>query len=378
MTLEAVVTTPEEEGLRTEVRAFLAQEKDRFGLTTGLGMAAGHDPEFSRRLAKRGWVAMSIPRAYGGSGFSAVQRFVVVEELLAAGAPVTAHWIADRQIAPSILQYGTPAQRDRFLPAITRGECFFSIGMSEPDAGSDLASVRATATRAEGGWRLSGVKVWTSLAHLNHFVLVLARVGGTEPAQRQLIQLIVDTSSPGIEVRPILLLTGEHHFNSLVLEDVWVPDSLVLGEPGSGWEQVTSELVLERSGPDRFLSAMPLIRLFVDQLGDSPSSHVTTVFGRLLAHFWAVRHMSLAVARLLDRGQPAALYGAMAKDLGTVLEQEMVEAIRRLSDVEIVHDGDTAFMRLLEEAVLMAPSFTIRGGTTEILRSIITRGLVRR
>ena len=373
MSLAAVVTTAEEESLRADVRAFLQQEREQHDLRVGLGMAAGYDAPFSRRLAQRGWVGMSVPTTYGGSGYSAVQRFVVVEELLAAGAPVTAHWIADRQIAPSIQRYGTEAQRQRFLPAITRGECFFSIGMSEPDAGSDLASVRTTATPVPGGWRLNGVKIWTSLAHLNHYVLVLARVQGTTPAQRQLVQLIVDTSSPGIEVQPILLLTGEHHFNSLFLNDVHVPDSLILGEPGAGWEQVTNELVLERSGPDRFLSALPLLRLFLDEVQTRSDDHLATVLGRALARLWAVRQMSLAVARLLDSGLPASLYSSMAKDLGTLLEQDIVEAVRRLGDVQITQDGDTAFMRLLEEAVLMAPSFTIRGGTTEVLRSIIAR-----
>jgi alkylation response protein AidB-like acyl-CoA dehydrogenase len=373
VSLEAVVTTADEEALRVQVRDFLEHERDKYGLHVGLGMAAGYDPAFSRRLAQRGWVGMSVPPAYGGLGYTAVQRFVVVEELLAAGAPVTAHWIADRQIAPSILRYGTSAQCERFLPAITAGECFFSIGMSEPDAGSDLASVRTLAARDTGGWRVSGVKIWTSLAHLNHFVLVLARVDGTTPAERQLIQVIVDRTSPGVDVQPIPLLTGEHHFNSLYLNDVFVPDSMVLGEPGAGWEQVTNELVLERSGPDRFLSVLPLVRLFLEQLRTPPDDHVATVLGRALAQLWAVRQMSLGVARLIDIGEPASIYAAMAKDIGTRLEQDLVAAVRRLGDVQIIQGGDSEFMRLLEEAVLMAPSFTIRGGTTEILRSIIAR-----
>jgi alkylation response protein AidB-like acyl-CoA dehydrogenase len=373
VSLAVATTTAEEEALRAQVRDFLRQEKAEHGLRTGLGMAAGYDAPFSRRLAQRGWVGMSVPAAYGGSGYSAVQRFVVVEELLAAGAPVTAHWIADRQIAPSIQRYGTLAQQERFLPAITRGECFFSLGMSEPDAGSDLASVRTTAAKVDGGWRLNGVKIWTSLSHLNHFVMVLARVAGTTPEQRQLVQLIVDLSGPGIDVQPVLLLTGEHHFNALFLNDVYVPDSLLLGEPGAGWEQVTNELVLERSGPDRFLSALPLVRLFIAQLRSSPDDHLATVLGRVLARLWAVRQMALAVARLIDSGLPASVYSALAKDLGTILEQDMVEAVRRLGDVQIIRDDDSEFMRLLEEAVLMAPSFTIRGGTTEVLRSIIAR-----
>jgi alkylation response protein AidB-like acyl-CoA dehydrogenase len=374
MQLEAVTTTEAEEALRTEVRAFLHEEAAH-QLRVGLGMAAGHDPEFSRRLAGRGWVGMSVPREYGGAGYTAVERFVITEELLAAGAPVTAHWIADRQIAPSIVRYGSASQRRRFLPSIVKGECFFSIGMSEPDAGSDLASVRTTATRVDGGWRLNGSKIWTSLVHLNNFVLVLARIGGTSPEERRLVQLIVDTTSAGIEVRPIPLLTGEHHFNSLYMNDVYVPDDLVLGEPGAGWEQVTNELVLERSGPDRFLSVMPLVRLFMEHRAGTWDERAAALLGRPLAHLWAIRQMSLAVARLTDMGQPAGHYGAMVKDLGTVLEQKIVDVIRRLMEEEIIQSGDSDFMRLLEEAILMGPSFTIRGGTTEILRSIVARGL---
>src|SRR5258708_4604230 len=141
----------------------------------GLGIDAHHSPEFSRALASRGWLGMSIPEEYGGHGHTAVERFVVIEELLAAGAPINAHWIADRQTAPALLAYGTEKQRRRFLPSIARGDCYFSIGLSEPDAGSDLAAVRTTAKAVDGGWLLNGTKIWTSGAHLNHFFVVLCR-----------------------------------------------------------------------------------------------------------------------------------------------------------------------------------------------------------
>jgi alkylation response protein AidB-like acyl-CoA dehydrogenase len=375
LTLDPTSTTADEEALRTEVRSFLADEIRQPGFRPGLGMAAGHDPEFSRRLARRGWVGMGLPAEYGGSDATAVERFVVVEELLAAGAPITAHWIADRQIAPSILRYGSEAQRRRFLPAIAAGECFFSIGMSEPDAGSDLAAVRSVARETSEGWILKGVKTWTSLFHLNDYALVLARVEGTSVEDRQLIQLIVDTGSSGVEVSPILLLTGEHHFNTIFLDDVLVPHSMVLGEPGSGWEQVTNELVLERSGPDRYLSVLPLLKLFVDRVEGAIADDQAECFGGLYARLWSLRQMTLAVARNIDRGAPAALHGSMAKDLGATLEQDLVDAMWRFDDDQRRDDSGSGYESLLEEAVLMAPSFTIRGGTTEILRSIIARGL---
>ncbi|MDT4925376.1 MAG: hypothetical protein QOG01_3089 [Pseudonocardiales bacterium] len=376
--LEPVQTTAEDEALRAEVRGFLADWSTQPDHRVGLGMAAGHDPQFSRRLAARGWVGMGIPVEQGGHGLGNVQRFVVSEELLAAGVPLSAHWIADRQTAPAISRYGTPEQQRRFLPAIAAGECFFSIGMSEPDAGSDLAAVRTTARRDGAGWRVSGTKIWTSFAHLNHYILLLARVHGTDRAQRSLIQLIVDPRAPGVELRPIRLLTGEHHFNTLTLDDVFVPDELVLGRPGDGWEQVTNELVSERAGPDRFLSVLPLLVMFLEHIKHSDDPRIAEDIGRLVARYWSVRQLSLSVARLIDEGGAPSVYASMAKDMGSVLEQDTVAMISRRCPADIVNGSGSEFLDLLYEAVLMAPSFTIRGGTTEIIRSVIQRGLVQR
>ncbi len=373
--LEATTPTEAEDELRCEVRAFLAAEQLRGGFRPGLGMAAGYDPAFSERLAGHGWVGMSIPEQYGGSSCSAVERFVVTEELLAVGAPVTAHWIADRQIAPSIARYGSAELKQRFLPAIAAGTCYFSLGMSEPDAGSDLGAVRTVARQVDGGWIVNGEKTWTSLVHLNQYVMVLARRAGTAPESRDLVQLIVDRASPGVHVQPLPLLTGEHHFNSLHMDDVFVPGELLLGEPGAGWEQVTNELVLERSGPDRYMSVVPLLAGLLDGLEGHPDLLFTAVFGGLLGRLWSIRQLSLSIARLADRGIISNVHSAMVKDLGTVLEQDMVDAVRRLGRIEIVQDSESALIRLMEEAVLMAPSFTIRGGTTEVLRSIVARGL---
>lgn len=181
---------------------------------------------------------MTVPAEYGGHGRSFVERFAVTEELLAAGAPVAAHWIADRQIVPSLLKYGTEFQRSEFLPKIVRGgECFFGIGMSEPDSGSDLASVRTKAERVDGGWTLTGTKVWTSGAHLAHAFIALARTEPVDPAHRHagLSQFIVDLRGPGVEIRPIVSMNGgAHHFNEVLLDGAFVPDAMVFGEIGQG------------------------------------------------------------------------------------------------------------------------------------------------
>ncbi len=211
---------------------------------------------------------MTVPKEYGGHGRSFIERFAVTEELLAGGAPVAAHWIADRQIVPSLLKYGTEAQKREFLPEIAAGRCFFGIGMSEPDSGSDLASVRTKATRVDGGWSLTGTKVWTSGAHHAHAFIVLARNAPVDPAHRHagLSQFIVRFAGPGVEVRPIISMNGGHHFNEVILDEAFVPDDMVFGEIGDGWRQVTSELSFERSGPERFLSTFTVLAACADEM----------------------------------------------------------------------------------------------------------------
>ena len=374
MIFAPTVLTEDEERLRLEVREFLAAELPP-DFRPGLGLGGRHDPEFSRRLAARGWVGMAIPREYGGQGATPVQRFVVVEELLAAGAPILAHWVAERQTAPTLLAFGTEEQRRWFLPRIAAGECFFSLGMSEPDAGSDLASVRTAATRVEGGWVLNGTKIWTSNAHLNHFFVVLCRTSPAEDRHGGLSQLIVDLHAPGLTISPIRYLDGGHHFNEVVFTDVFVPDDRVLGDIGSGWHQVTSELAYERSGPDRYLSSFVLLEAFVREFGAGFDDAQRAAVGRASAKLWAIRQLSLAVARSLEHGAAPAVESALVKDIGTVYEQEVVEVLRHVAGQEIDPGAAGLFERLLAEAVQTAPSFTLRGGTTEVLRSIAARGL---
>ncbi|SEL04683.1 Acyl-CoA dehydrogenase [Blastococcus sp. DSM 46786] len=377
MQFGATTLTPAEESLRAEVRDFLAAELPA-DHRPALGFAGRYDPDFSRKLAARGWVGMAIPPEYGGHGRSAVERFVVAEELLAAGAPIGAHFVADRQTGPTLLHFGTEEQRRRFLPGIAAGEIYFSLGMSEPDSGSDLASVRTRATRVDGGWTVTGTKVWTSEAHRNHFFAVLCRTSPMEEGRKHagLSQLIVDLHADGVTISPIPYLDGSHHFNEVALEDVFVPDDMVLGEIGSGWQQVTSELAYERSGPDRWLSTFPVLREFVREgAGKAVADDEATVIGRLAARAWAIRALSLSVARALDAGEVPAIEAALVKEVGTRFEQDLVEALRGAAETEVDQGTGTLFQQLLAEAVLTSPSYTLRGGTTEILRSVAAKGL---
>lgn len=377
MRFDAVALDETERSLQADVHAFLDAELPWGSYEPGLGMAAAHDPEFSRKLAAQGWLGMIIPREHGGQGRTAVDRFLVTEILLARGAPIGAHWVADRQSAPAILRHGTPEQQERLLPAICRGELYFSIGMSEPDSGSDLASIRTRATRVDGGWLVSGTKTWTSMAHRNHWFFVLCRTSQEDDKRHGLSQLIVDLSSPGVEVRPIPLINGHHHFNEVALTDVFVPDEMVLGEIGQGWSMVTGELAHERSGPDRYLSTyLVLEQLLREAVADVRSAAVTEAVGRLVARLWGLRQMSMSVARALDEDREPIVEASVVKDLGTIFEREVIDLVREVVDVEPDAGSPSLFVRLLAESVLTAPTFTIRGGTTEILRSIVARGLV--
>jgi alkylation response protein AidB-like acyl-CoA dehydrogenase len=302
---------------------------------------------------------------------------VVIEEMLAAGAPVSAHWIADRQSGPSILRFGTDAQKRFFLPRIAAGACFFCIGMSEPNSGSDLASVRTRATKVAGGWIVNGTKLWTSLAHRADFMILFCRTSGTPEARQEgTSQFLVDLrATKGIAIRPVHALTGEHHFNEIHFQDAFVPDDALLGEEGQGWHQVTSELAYERSGPERFLSSFILLVETLRVLGTDPSERAAIAIGRLGAHLVTLRRLSRSVAGMLQAGQNPATQAALVKDLGALLEQEIPDIARSLVAVDPPTPEIERFTRVLAYTTLHAPSFSLRGGTREILRGIIARGL---
>jgi acyl-CoA dehydrogenase len=362
--------TPELAALRREVRAFVRDEIAQRRWVPGIdSWMTGWDPSFSKRLAERGWVGMAIPAKYGGHGRGFLERFAVTEELLAAGAPVGFHWIADRQVVPTLLRFGTEEQKQAYLPRIAAGECSFAIGMSEPDSGSDLASVRARAEKADGGWRVTGTKVWTSGAHEAEAFIALVRTAPADPQHRHdgLSQLIVDLRAPGVRISPIISMTGRHHFNEVHLDDVFVPDQRLLGTVGSGWGQVTSELAYERSGPERWLSTFLLVRAWAS--GDADGGEVG--LGATVARLRALHQMSLAVAGALQAGNDADLPAAMVKVLGTRFEGDIAERAHlatRLSD-------RSGYGEAVDLALLQRPGFTLRGGTNEILRGVIARRL---
>ena len=376
--------------LRSAVRSFLAADRAAHGWQPAVDCwLSKWDTGFSIRLAEAGFIGLTIPAEYGGrapaNGTGYLHRYVVTEELLAHGAPVGAHWIADRQVAPGLLAYGTEEQRKRLLPRIAEGRLYSAIGMSEHAAGSDLAAVTTRATRTDdGGWLLNGTKVWTSGAHEAHQIVVLARTSPLDPEHRHagFSQFIVPTDLPGVTIDPIVLMNGEHHFNEVLFTDVALTDADVLGKIGDGWHQVTSELGFERSGPERILSTATLLFEIVRALGrpgpDGASRRGTddrtaAEVGDLIARIISLRQLSASVARALTDGQDANTRAAMVKDLGTRFEQDSVEIAADLIDA--VEGPEAEPLRaMLATARVHSPLFTLRGGTNEVLRGIVAKG----
>jgi alkylation response protein AidB-like acyl-CoA dehydrogenase len=364
-------------GLRSEVRDFLRRQRFPARIDSWLTAV---DREFSKALGQRGWLGMTWAKRYGGHERTALERYVVVEELLAMGAPVAGHWFADRQVGPSLVRHGTEAQKKHFLPKIAAGECFFAIGMSEPDSGSDLASVRTRAVKSGSDWVISGTKVWTSNAHLSDYLLLLARTGpaaSDDARHKNLTQIIVPLTSHGITINPIRNLDGQHHFNEVVLDEVRVPQDLTVGAVGEGWNQVTGELAFERSGPERFLSSFPLLREFARAAAMVQEDAQLVAIGRACSELMALRRLSMHVAEAIDDGQIPAVQAALVKVVGTTFESAMTQRIRDSTMDESLLGPDTALGQRLIEAELLQPGYTLRGGTNEILHGIIAKELAR-
>ena len=283
-------------------------------------------------MAARGWIGMTWPKRYGGGERSSLERYVVLEEMLAAGAPVGAHWVADRQSGPLLMRYSPDVLAPRYVPQIVRGEAFFCIGMSEPDSGSDLASIRSKATRTADGWLINGRKVWTSRAHTAHYMIVLVRTGErSDNRHAGLSQLLLDMKTPGITVRPIINQLGEHDFNEVTFDDVRVPHDHLIGTEGEGWKQVGAELAFERSGPERYLSSTQLLLEMLDAADADDPRHAVAL-GRVVAHYATLRQMSLSIASMLSEGKLPDTEAALVKDLGTHFQQELPQIAREVME----------------------------------------------
>ncbi|CAN5630705.1 acyl-CoA dehydrogenase family protein [soil metagenome] len=330
----------------------------------------GHSPAFAADLAARGWLGMTWPVAEGGRGRSALERFVVYEALIAHGAPVASAWFADRQIGPTLLAFGTAEQQQRWLPGTVAGTAAWCIGMSEPDAGSDVASLRTRAVLDGDHYVVSGQKVWTSGAAVADWCYLICRTDPDAPGHQGLSELVVDMATPGITVRPITDLTGDRHFCEVIFDEVRVPAAHLVGERNGSFRQVMRQMEHERGGIDRLVSNRALYR---DCLASADTEDA------LVRQEVAALETGYRVGRLLVLrevlGQAPRSFSAATKTFCTEFEQRVAAFCGRVLGPHALLTGsgltDPGLGARVARNLCYAPGYTIMGGTTQILRNVI-------
>jgi alkylation response protein AidB-like acyl-CoA dehydrogenase len=319
-----------------------------------------HDRAFSEELGERGWLGMTWPVEYGGGGRTPLERFIVFEAMIAAGAPIAATWFCDRQMGPSLLTFGTEEQRRRFLPDMIAGKAAWCIGMSEPDSGSDLASLRTRAERDGDDFVINGQKVWTSFAALADYCYLICRTNPEGKAHQGLSEVIVPMDTPGIEVRPITDMTTNSHFCEVLFDDVRVPVGNLVGELNGSWKQTMRQLEHERGGIDRLLSNRALYRDSLPR-ADHTDPLVRQEIAALESFYRIGRHLILREVL----GQAPGGWSALTKAASTTFEQRVAEFCAA------VHGPEAMLWNRVSRAVCYAPAYTIMGGTNDVLKNIV-------
>lgn len=350
---------PDQERLRAEARRFAREMVDRYGRSND-SWINGYSPEVSRELGRRGWIGMTWPAGVGGGGRPPIERFIVAEELISAGTPIAASWFADRQMGPGIIQFGTPQQKDTYLPGMLDGSTTWCIGMSEPDSGSDLASIRTRADRDGDHFVVNGAKIWTSFAALARYCYLICRTASGGPPHQGISELIVPMNSPGIEVRPIRDMTTNEHFCEVHFTDVVVPAANIVGIEGNAFAQTMRQLEHERGGVDRLVSNRALYELALAQ-SDRRDRLTRDHIARLESGYRIGR--MLVMREVL--GQAPKGFSAATKCFCTEHEQRVADFVAKaLGPAATLWDS-------IARGLAYAPAYTIMGGTSNIMRNIL-------
>ncbi|MBI4289296.1 MAG: acyl-CoA dehydrogenase family protein [Chloroflexi bacterium] len=380
--------TPQQEELRREVRAFLEAERKQGTYETDIdAWIEGWSPEMSKKIGQKGWIGVTWPTQYGGRGWTYMDRLIITEELLRYGAPVQAQWPGDRQIGPSLIKYGTEEQRKEFLPKIIKGEIAFALGMSEPEAGSDLAGLKIRAMGKDGDFLFNGQKVWTGGAHKADYIYIVARTDPDAPKHKGISEFIVDLRSPGVTVKPLVDITGRTHLNEVYFDNARVPRSGLIGQINRGWYQIIAQLDYERSGLERVMSNYPLFEAIQDYTrkttrNGKPLSEDPVIrnnLAELRVEYEVGRWLIYRIAWMLTQGKLPNYEAAESKIFGTAYQQRLAaEAMRILGlSGQLVEDSPRAPLKgWAARSTMFSLAYTIMGGTSEILRNVVAgRGL---
>lgn len=375
----------EQEQFRQEIKDFLETEiKQGRWKPTIDGWIMGHDPDFSRRVARKGWIGLTWPKEYGGQGRSFLDRLILTEELLRYGAPAACHWFSDRQIGGSILKHGTEEQKNELLPKVINGEMYVGLGMSEPEAGSDLASLKTRAVRKDDHYIIEGQKTWTSGGRHMNYLYLLARTDSSVAKHRGLSEFIIPRDLAGITISPIIDITYHEAWNEVFFDNVSVPKTCLIGKENGGWTQVMEQLAYERSGMERLMANYPLFDGLIDYLkchrrngkllAEDPL--VREKLTRLHVYFEIGRLFMYRVAFVMDQGRSPEWEAAMSKAYATTFEQRLaVEALEIIGPYgQLAPETGSKWVKIdgmAHHSYLSSKGYSLQGGTTEVLKSII-------
>ena len=352
--------TAEQQALRAEAASVAAAAVARFGRSND-SWINGYSKEFSRELAGRGWIGMTWPdNPYSGPASPPIDRLIVGEEMIKAGAPIAASWFADRQMGPSLLTYGTADQQAAFLPGIVAGETTWCIGMSEPNAGSDLAGLKTAAVSDGDSFVINGQKIWTSFAATADFCYLICRTSQEGPPHAGISEVIVPMDTPGLEVRPIKDMTTNRHFCEVFFTDVRVPVANLVGVEGGAFKQTMRQLEHERGGIDRLVSNYALYQMARER-ADTTDAVVRDEIASLEIGYRIGR---ILVVRETLKQAPAG-FSAATKCFCTEHEMRVSDFVSRVFGPEATLWDDVT------RGLSYAPGYTIMGGTSNVMRNIL-------
>jgi len=380
--------SPEQEAFRKEVSDFL-EEEIRNGTFQPMcdGWIQGYSPEFTRKMAAKGWIGLSWPREYGGQGRSETDRLILTEELLRYGAPAACHWFADRQIGRSIIAHGTEEQKQELLPLILKGEAYIGLGMSEPEAGSDLASLQTRAVEDGDDYIIDGQKMWTSCARFMTHVYLVARTDPDAPKHRGISEFIIDAGLPGISIRPTIDITGSEAWGEVFYDGVRVSKKHLIGEKNRGFYQILNQLDYERAGLERLMGNYPLFKAIIEFTRETERNGISLCkdplirdkLARLQVEFEVGRLLTYRVVLVMEQGRAPNVEAAMAKAYCTTFEQRLASVATEILGLygQLVAESKWApILGMAPHSYLGSKGYSLQAGTTEVLKNIVaTRGL---
>jgi alkylation response protein AidB-like acyl-CoA dehydrogenase len=382
--------TKEQDEFRQEIRDFLKAELEAGAFSVDIAELVGEpSQEFSRKLAQKGWIGLTWPKQYGGQGRSYVEKLILIEELMKVKAPIGYHFLADRQVGPALTSFGSDWQKEFFLPSIVRADegMQFCLLFSEPNAGSDLAAVSAKAVRDGDYYIINGQKVWTTGGHLADYGWLLARTNLDSSVRGHLScsEFILDMKSPGVTVRPLINMAGTHSFNKVFLDDVKIHKKYLVGQENEGFKQIMAQMDYERAGIERLMQNYPLYEHLISYVKkmDKDSrgfySWVRDQVAQLEIEYNIGRLLCYYTAWVVDQGKKPTSQAALTKAFCTQYEQRLNDvATKVMGPISQIRQGVkwSPFGGDLASCYLWAPSYTLQGGSVEVLKNIVAlRGL---